>query len=317
MGTHPIFESDFDCLTEMGEVRLRCKYEQGQKVIPDVKTTTTIAGLLDKIEAISGIPAESQSIRYGYPPKKMEMSEKTRTLLETGLKSGETLIVEGKSLENWPAVVESKPEPRPVVEPGIRRHEVPADNHCLFYSIYYTINEAQLNQVSARQLRQKIAFYILEHQDQYNEVVLGKSPLDYSAWIQSDASWGGSIELRIFSDLYRVQIHAVDIMTARVDKYNEHKYNQKIYLLYNGIHYDPLYWDSAIPGLPYQTIFQSSETVAEQHVIELARTLRAARQFTDTGNFKILCGNCSERFTGDREAVQHAEKTGHFNFQEI
>ena len=49
-------------------------------------------------------------------------------------------------------------------------------------------------------------------------------------------------------------------MTARVDKYNEHKYNQKIYLLYNGIHYDPLYWDSAIPGLPYQTIFQSSET---------------------------------------------------------
>ena len=38
----------------MGEVRLRCKYEQGQKVIPDVKTTTTIAELLDKIEAISG-----------------------------------------------------------------------------------------------------------------------------------------------------------------------------------------------------------------------------------------------------------------------
>ena len=154
---------------KMGEVRLRCKYEQGQKVIPDVKTTTTIAELLDKIEAISGkgsflwkdktshlgmsrflevfpwsilqllknylwrifhapemnllnsIPAASQSIRYGYPPKKMEMGQKTLTLSETGLKSGETLIVEGKSLENWPAVVETKPEPpRPVVEPGIR-----------------------------------------------------------------------------------------------------------------------------------------------------------------------------------------------------
>ena len=70
---------------------------------------------------LNSIPAESQSIRYGYPPKKMEMSEKTRTLLETGLKSGETLIVEGKSLENWPAVVETKSEPpQPVVEPGIR-----------------------------------------------------------------------------------------------------------------------------------------------------------------------------------------------------
>ena len=49
-------------------------------------------------------------------------------------------------------------------------------------------------------------------------------------------------------------------MTARVDKYNEHKYSQKIYLLYNGIHYDPLYWDSAVPGLPFQTIFQATES---------------------------------------------------------
>lgn len=98
-------------------------------------------------------------------------------------------------------------------------------------------------------------------------------------------------------------------MTARVDKYNEHKYSQKIYLLYNGIHYDPLYWDSAVPGLPFQTIFQATESgkgfeveikisfetlflwkfqnflVVEQHVVELARTLRAARQYTDTGMF--------------------------------
>ena len=49
-------------------------------------------------------------------------------------------------------------------------------------------------------------------------------------------------------------------MTARVDKYNEERYNQKLYLLYNGIHYDPLYWDAAVPGLPRQTIFQASET---------------------------------------------------------
>jgi len=303
----------------MGEVRLRCKYEQGQKIIPGVNTTTTIADLLAKIEAISGIPAASQSIRFGYPPKKMEVSVTNVEIGQTELKSGETLIVEGKSLAQWPALVDEpeKKEAPPRIEPGIRRHEVPADNHCLFYSIYYATNEAQLDQPAARQLRQKIAFYILEHQTQYTTVVLGKSPLDYAAWIQSDASWGGSIELRIFSDLFKVQIHAVDIMTARVDKYNEERYNQKLYLLYNGIHYDPLYWDAAVPGLPRQTIFQASETVAEQHVIELARTLRAARQFTDTGSFKILCGNCMERFEGDKEAVQHAEKTGHFNFQEI
>ena len=89
---------------------------------------------------------------------------------------------------------------------------MPADNHCLFYSIYYATNEATLDQPTARQLRQKIAFYILEHQTEYNAVVLGKSPLDYAAWIQSDASWGGSIELRIFSDLFKVQIHAGKVL---------------------------------------------------------------------------------------------------------
>ena len=47
-------------------------------------------------------------------------------------------------------------------------------------------------------------------------------------------------------------------MTGRVDKYNQERFSQKIMLLYDGIHYDPLYWDAAIEGLPHQTIFQAS-----------------------------------------------------------
>jgi len=207
--------------------------------------------------------------------------------------------------------------PSVTIEPGIRRHDVPADNHCLFYSIYFCINEGHLDQSAARQLRQKIAFHILDNQQSYSEAVLGKSPLDYSAWIQSDASWGGSIELRIFSDLFQVQIHAIDIMTGVVYKYNEDRFTQKIMVLYDGIHYDPLYWDCAIEGIPKQTVFQAAENTVHQAGVELARKLRLAREFTDTGSFKILCGNCNKRFTGQKEAVIHAEKTGHFNFQEI
>lgn len=305
----------------MGDVRLRCKYQQGQKPIPNVKETTTLQELQGFIEAISGVPVASQSIRFGYPPKKLDLSNVATKITEIGIKSGETLIVEGKSLEQWPQVVtasEPTPKPaRPTVEPGIRRNDVPADNHCLFYSIYFCINEGILDQEQARQLRQKIAFHILENQNSYSEAVLGKSPLDYSAWIQSDASWGGSIELRIFSDLFQVQIHAIDIMTGVVYKYNEDKFTQKIMVLYDGIHYDPLYWDCAIDGLPKQTVFQSEERTVHNAAVELARKLRVAREYTDTGSFKILCGNCNKRFTGQKQAVEHAEKTGHFNFQEI
>lgn len=305
----------------MGDVRLRCKYQQGQKPIPNVKETTTLQELQGFIEAISGVPVASQSIRFGYPPKKLDLSNVATKITEIGIKSGETLIVEGKSLEQWPQVVpasEPTPKPaRPAVEPGIRRNDVPADNHCLFYSIYFCINEGILDQKQARQLRQKIAFHILENQNSYSEAVLGKSPLDYSAWIQSDASWGGSIELRIFSDLFQVQIHAIDIMTGVIYKYNEDKFTQKIMVLYDGIHYDPLYWDCAIDGLPKQTVFQSEERTVHNAAVELARKLRVAREYTDTGSFKILCGNCNKRFTGQKQAVEHAEKTGHFNFQEI
>ena len=205
-------------------------------------------------------------------------------------------------MEQWPQVVsapEKAPAPvRPTVEPGIRRNDVPADNHCLFYSIYFCTNEGMLDQKQARQLRQKIAFHILENQNSYSEAVLGKSPLDYSAWIQSDASWGGSIELRIFSDLFQVQIHAIDIMTGVVYKYNEDRFTQKIMVLYDGIHYDPLYWDCAIDGLPKQTVFQSDEVTVHNAAVELAGKLRVAREYTDTGSFKILCGNCNKRFTG-------------------
>ena len=119
-----------------------------------------------------------------------------------------------------------------------------------------------------------------------------------------------------------------------MDKYNEGCFDQKIMLLYDGIHYDPLYWDSGISGLPVQTIFQSSELVAQIATVEFAEKLRAARAYTDSNNFKILCGNCSKRFkgmthfnyaswlimthfSGQREAVEHAEATGHFNFQEV
>ena len=50
----------------------------------------------------------------------MGVSEKSKTISETDLKSGETLIVEGKSLAGWPAVVEEPARKEPVVEPGIR-----------------------------------------------------------------------------------------------------------------------------------------------------------------------------------------------------
>lgn len=203
------------------------------------------------------------------------------------------------------------------VEAGIRRREVEADNHCLFYSIYFLMNEGEIKKSQAQLLRSRISQHILQNQHEFTQIVLGKAPVDYSAWIQSDNSWGGAIELSIFSTMFQVEIDAVDVMTNRIDRYNQGKYSQKVFLLYDGIHYDPLYWDAGVPGLPKQTVFQASEVIVQQHAIKLAEVLKAARQYTDTAKYKIRCGNCGSRFQGDKEIAEHATKTGHFNFQEM
>ncbi len=157
----------------------------------------------------------------------------------------------------------------------MRRFDVPGDNHCLFYSIYFLMNEGNLVKTKARELRAEIGRYVmLEGSSSFTELVLGKPQDDYAAWIQSNTSWGGAVEVKIFSNLFRVEIHAVDIMTGRIDKYNGGNYSQKIFLLYDGIHYDPLYWEFAEAGMPKQTAFQSDDMTSELGAIEIARVLQ-------------------------------------------
>jgi len=299
------------------ELRLRARYKGGQKNITGIRPDSTIQDLQDTIHCIFGISAAEQKIKAGYPPTEVPLNDKNLTMTSVSIKSGETLIIEGAPVHH-----DLEPSKTEILEPQrsaeMRRHEVPADNHCLFYSIYFLMNEGVVEKKPARALRAKIANHVLINQHEFNHLVLDmKSPDEYAAWIQSDNSWGGSVELKIFSDLYRVEINAVDIMTNRIDRYNQGKFSQKVFLLYDGIHYDPLFWDSGIPGLPKNTVFQADDSVAAASALQLASVLQAARQFTDTGKFKIRCGNCGSRFEGDKEVAEHATKTGHFNFQEI
>ena len=48
----------------------------------------------------------------------------------------------------------------------------------------------------------------------------------------------------------------------------------------------------------------------------LAARLRAGRQFTDTATFSLKCGVCGQGLRGEKEALAHAEATGHTAFAE-
>ncbi|KAK1563169.1 hypothetical protein Q3G72_023411 [Acer saccharum] len=69
-----------------------------------------------------------------------------------------------------------------------------------------------------------------------------------------------------------------------------------------------------------QTIFpvQSDRTIGpvEGLALNLVKEQHRKRSFTDTARFTLRYGVCQIGVVGQKEAVEHAQATGHVNFQE-
>ncbi|KAL0908987.1 hypothetical protein M5K25_023505 [Dendrobium thyrsiflorum] len=202
----------------------------------------------------------------------------------------------------------------------IVRRVIPSDNSCLFNAVGFVMEH---DQRKAPELRQVIAVAVASDPVKYNEAFLGKPNSDYCAWILNPEKWGGAIELSILSEYYGREIAAYDIQTTRCDLYGQSKgYGERVMLLYDGLHYDALAM-SPSDNAPVdfdQTVFtvNSDGTIGpvEGLVLNLVKDAQRKRRFTDTANFTLRCGVCQIGFVGSKEAVQHAQATGHINFQE-
>lgn len=126
------------------------------------------------------------------------------------------------------------------------------------------------------------------------------------------SSWGGGIELSILCDHYEVEIDVVDIQHTRIEKFGE-KHSNRILLIYDGIHYDPLYEHTASKP---RTIFPTFDDTVLAKCLCLAEKEKANRQFTDANNFTLKCLVCGKGLKGGNEANEHAKETNHINFGE-
>ncbi|EXB50307.1 hypothetical protein L484_017845 [Morus notabilis] len=233
----------------------------------------------------------------------------------------------------------------------IVRRVIPSDNSCLFNAVGYVMDH---DKQKAPELRQVIAATVASDPEKYSEAFLGKTNEEYCAWILNSEKWGGAIELSILAEHYGREIAAYDIQTARCYLYGqEMKYSERVMLIYDGLHYDALavrlvfsssvgyvctladhlmrhlvsvylaYQMSPFEGAPEefdQTIFtvQTDRTVGPVEAITLnfVKEQQRKRRFTDTANFTLRCGVCQIGVKGQKEAVEHAQATGHVNFQE-
>ncbi|XP_026737178.1 ubiquitin thioesterase OTU1 [Trichoplusia ni] len=311
----------------MTALAFKVKSKNGQQILKDLTSDSTVGELKMFLSSISDVGIERVCVLCGYPPKPLDISNDHKKLSEIGLKTGETLIVEEKAVSSTGG--SSKPPEQKPLENGIASHEtlgpcrpgilmkkvVPSDNSCLFTSIGFVLNGNVDTSVHTL-MRQIIAMEVASDLDTYNEAVLGKPNADYCAWIQQPSSWGGAIEVAILSRFYGLEMAVVDTLNAIINRFGEDKnYGQRVFLLFDGVHYDPLYLEQSDGGI--QTIFPAEDLEIYHEAEQLAHEAKSSRQFTDLNKFTLKCMVCDKFLTGQVEAQKHAKETMHTNFGEV
>ena len=302
-------------------LHLRCQTNKGQHILTGLTLSSSVKKLKELIEQETKIPQDCIKVRQGYPPKIVDLSTETDLLSSLPFRSGDTLIIEEdpslrrKCQEN----VDSVYQDQITSSCGtLMRKVVPANNSCLFTSIDCVMNIGEVDLSSAPSMRELIAGMVMSDPETYNAVFLGKSNSGYCKWIMRDDSWGGAIEISILAKYYDTEIDVVDTQTSRIDRFGEDmNFPKRVFVIYDGIHYDPLVMEPLIPGEPMQTLFSSNDENVVSQAMEIANEAKAARQYTDVSSFQLRCLGCSKLLTGQKEAQEHAKTTGHTNFGEF
>lgn len=201
----------------------------------------------------------------------------------------------------------------------LTRQVVPANNSCLFTSVNFALeNRNKLDLESAGPMRQIIADVVMNDQETYNEAYLERSNAEYCKWILNEASWGGAIEVAILSAYYKVEMAVVDAISGTIRRFGEDKnYSERILLIYDGVHYDPLVLQPVNESERVCSKFATSNQTVLAQAQELGVEAKASHQFTDVSKFTIKCLICQVTFKGQAEAQAHAQQTSHVSFGEV
>ncbi|GLH03117.1 hypothetical protein R5R35_007690 [Gryllus longicercus] len=311
----------------MAGFALRMKSKSGQTVIKGLTPQSTVAELKGKLSSLTNIREKALHVLSGFPPKPLDLKQSDITLEAIGITSGDTLIIEERDnpgeekqtdkestapqMERRIHIQESQLE-----RPGIlMRKVVPADNSCLFTSIGFVLG-GKVDPTCAPFMRQIIAETVAGDSGTYSEAILGQPNHSYCEWILKPDSWGGAIELAVLSQFYGIEIAVVDTLNAIINRFGEdQRYAQRVFLVFDGIHYDPLYLEP-FEGGSVQTIFLTTDERILQEAEQLALEAKSSRQYTDVHRFSLKCLVCQEMLVGQVEAQQHAKATGHKTFGE-
>uniref|UniRef100_H3GQS8 Ubiquitin thioesterase OTU n=1 Tax=Phytophthora ramorum TaxID=164328 RepID=H3GQS8_PHYRM len=253
-------------------------------------TSIRLMGLSDDI-TLDGLRAQLFE-KTSIPPQDQHGKSSESTLSSLGVRTGSVLV-----LKESPDAGGAQTQKSTLV---FMRRVVPADNSCLFHSIGYALGKGR--EGNGPMMRQLIKETILADPEKYSEVFLGRPVYEYCAWIMDDKSWGGEIELSILSTYYKVEMVVFDVTSMSRLCYGEDQgFTQRMFLLYDGIHYDLVVETPSTTASERQdvTLFAINDFTKVERASEVAVEAHQKHEFTD------------------REALSHSEATGHQQFGEV
>ncbi|PKK64381.1 OTU-domain-containing protein [Rhizophagus irregularis] len=322
------------------ELRIRDKNSKIH-TITTLNEQASFKELKEEISKLTGVLLPYQELKIGYPPRICKAKNED-TLASAGLLNGDIIILTEISstevVKGTPTISAPAPAPAhalhtPTVPSTASKssskdvisiptengffilREMPDDNSCLFRAIGYVLDRST---DTVQHLRQIVIDHIRKNPDHFSDVVLGKPREEYCSWIARKDSWGGAIELSIFASHYKVEICSVDVRSGRIDRFGQGQYDQCVFVIYSGIHYDAIALTPILDaGQEYdQTIFNITDDVTLKAVSAVANKMKQLHKYTYTADFTLKCGQCGHGLKGEKEAVQHAQSTGHTKFVE-
>ncbi|CAJ0841115.1 9650_t:CDS:10 [Entrophospora sp. SA101] len=311
-------------------MRLRLRNKDQVHIITSLNEKSKMIELRQEIQRINGVSPAYQELKTGFPPKVCGANDEV-TLESAGIQNGDLILLtdltppptaaaaitnrnlnsskitatgDDSTTMSKDAVISSP------VENGYAVLREMADDNSV-YSVQLKIKKIKSifknNKSYVLENSSEVAQKLRQNPVTYSDIILGKSRNEYCKWIAQKNSWGGAIEIR-----------SVDVGTGRIDKYGEGNYDQCVYIVYSGIHYDAVALTPMISAdKDYdQTIFEISDQSILNGAISIANKMKKLHKYTYTANFTLRCGQCEKGLVGDKEAVQHAKDTVFVYFHE-
>lgn len=221
------------------DIRARLPGTPQPATITIADPSAAISTLYDQVSAVSKIPVDELKIMAGYPPK--DVRDRISDAISSVFRKNDVVVVQKGEAVMKQGRTGGKYIPPAPENAGFVLREMPGDNSCFFHAMAYVMENKASGKEEANKMRLKAAEFVYNHPEILTPALLGMPTKQYVEWLLKPDSWGGELELLVFSLMYNCEIVAVDLQSLRLHHMGSDKgYTTRVFVVYTGIHYDAI-----------------------------------------------------------------------------